>query len=66
MSECYKYSKDSTLLKLPAEGEVMKFKNFKNMLERPYICYFDTDCASIRTNGSNTIATQRAVAACFY
>ena len=29
LSACYKFSKDSTLLKLPEPGSTMKFKNFK-------------------------------------
>ena len=43
LSKCYKFSKESTLLKLPEEGETMEFKNYKNMIERPYIAYADLE-----------------------
>ncbi|MFM7978754.1 MAG: hypothetical protein ACKPKO_05510, partial [Candidatus Fonsibacter sp.] len=33
ISFCYEYSKNSTLLRLPEEGRVMEFTNYKNQLE---------------------------------
>ena len=42
--DCYKRAcGDGSLLKLPEEGKTMKFKNYKNMLERPFIVYCDTE-----------------------
>ena len=37
IAKCYKFAKSGTLLSLPKEGDVMEFKNYKNMIERPYI-----------------------------
>ena len=41
LTQCQKYGKEGTLCKLPPEGATMKFTNFKNKLERPYIVYAD-------------------------
>jgi hypothetical protein len=49
LSKCYKYSKDSTLLKLPEEGSTMEFKNHRNMIERPYIAYADLESTLCKT-----------------
>ena len=36
ISSCYTVSKDGSILTMPPEGSKMKFKNYKNMLERPF------------------------------
>ena len=42
LKDCYKRaSGEGSLIKLPEEGSTMKFKSFKNKLERPYIVYAD-------------------------
>jgi hypothetical protein len=46
--QCYKFSKNSTLLKLPPPGSKMKFKNYKNMLEKPYIVFADLEAGCLR------------------
>ena len=33
----------------------MKFKNYKNKLERPFIVYADTECTLVKTNDPNKI-----------
>ena len=49
--ECYKRAcADGSLLRLPEEGAVMKFKNYKNKLERPFIVYCDTESTLQKTN----------------
>jgi hypothetical protein len=66
LSECYKFAKDSTIIKLPAEGSTMEFKNYKNMLERPFIVYADTECSLCATGEEEKIARHEANSACFY
>jgi hypothetical protein len=66
LSACYKFSKDSTLLKLPEEGSTMKFKNFKNQLERPWIAYADAECSVCPTGDKNKTHRHEPNSACFY
>jgi hypothetical protein len=44
LKDCYQFCKEGSMLKLPDPGAVMKFKNHKNKLERPFIVYADTEC----------------------
>jgi hypothetical protein len=44
LKSCYQFCKEGSFLKLPDAGSVMKFKNHKNKLERPFIVYADTEC----------------------
>jgi hypothetical protein len=53
-------------LELPSEGSTMKFKNFKNMLERPFIVYADFECSLIPTDMSDKIAQHEPNSACAY
>ena len=41
---CYQFCEEGSMLKLPKPESVMKFKNHKNKLERPFIVYADTEC----------------------
>jgi hypothetical protein len=50
LSECYRFAQDSTMIQLPPAGSTMKFKNHKNMLERPWIAYCDLE-ATLRADG---------------
>ena len=43
-------------LELPGEGANMKFKIFKNQLERPFIVYADFECSLIPTDMADKIA----------
>ena len=43
----------------------MKFKNYKNMLQRPFICYADFECSIIPNKDPNTIAKHVANSAMF-
>ena len=51
ISMCYKFCKEGSLLKLPEPGSTMKFKKFKNKLERPFIVYADTECTLEKVYG---------------
>jgi hypothetical protein len=53
-------------LELPDEGATMKFKSFKNMLERPFIVYCDFECSLIPTNMSDKIAQHEPNSAAAY
>ena len=58
--------KDSTLIKLPEPGSTMEFKNYKNMIERPFMVYADTECSLCQTGDEEKIARHEANSACFY
>jgi hypothetical protein len=53
-------------LELPQDGTTMKFKNFKNMLERPFIVYCDFECSLIPTDMSDKIAKHEPNSAAAY
>ena len=44
----------------------MEFKNYKNMIERPYIVYADCECSLIPTNEKYNIAKHVPNSACFF
>ena len=44
----------------------MKFMNFKNQLERPWIVYGDTECSLCPTGDKNKIDRHEPNSACFY
>ena len=64
LSKCYKFAKDSTLLKLPAKGDTMKFKNHKNKIERPYLAYADLESTLCKTGDDKLIAKHKPNSAC--
>ena len=66
LSLCYRFARDSTLLTLPKEGETMEFKNYKNMLQRPFIVYADCECSLCPTGEEERIALHKPNSACFY
>ena len=53
-------------LELPTEGATMKFKSYKNMLERPFIVYCDFECSLIPTVMSDKIAKHEPNSAAAY
>ena len=53
-------------LELPTEGATMKFKNYKNMLERPFIVYADFECALVPTDMADKVAKHEPNSACAY
>ena len=57
--------KNSTLLKLPEEGRVLEFTNFKNQLQRPYIVYADTECTLVKSKEPGIFHKHVANSACF-
>ena len=74
ISDCAKLSLhtlgDSTIVTLPKIGEngevpVMKFKNYKNKLMRPYIVYADTECCLNPSDDPNKIATHTPNSVCY-
>ena len=44
----------------------MKFKNYKNKLERPFIVYADTECTLVKNNDPNKIHKHVVNSCCFY
>ena len=53
-------------LVLPEEGSTMKFKGYKNMLERPFIVYCDFECSLVKTEMSDKIAQHEPNSAAAY
>ena len=48
---CYKLSKETGgILKMPKEGSVMQFENYKNQIKRPFMVYADCECSLIATD----------------
>ena len=62
---------EGSLIKLPEKGSTMKFKNHKNMLERPYIVYADCESTLEKVDiklGDNTqlLHKHKVNSCCFY
>ena len=53
-------------LTLPEEGSTMKFKNFTNMLERPFVVTCDFECSLVKTEMSDNIARHEPNSAAAY
>ena len=65
MMKCYTFAKNGSLCKLPAEGSTMRFTNFKNKLERPFIVYADMESTLIKTDHQNNIHDHVPNSCCF-
>ena len=58
VKDCYKRAcGEGSLIKLPDEGSTMKFKNYKNKIERPYIIYADTESTLEKTDKEKCITS---------
>ena len=66
ISDCYKFSKNGSLLKLPEPGSVMKFENHKNKLRRPFIVYADCECTLQATNDPHLLHKHVVDSCCYY
>ena len=67
IKKCFKLQfNDGALLKLPAEGQYMKFENHKNKLERPFIIYADTESTLVPTNDENKVQKHVINSCCCY
>jgi hypothetical protein len=64
--ECYKFSKDNTLIKLPSPNTYMKNQNHKNKLRIPFIVYADCECTLQATNGPKQIHKHIPNSCCYY
>ena len=65
MQQHYNYHNNCNL-ELPDEGATMKFKGFKNMLERLFIVYCDFECSLIPTDMSDKLAKHTPNSAAAY
>ena len=65
MSKHYDCNNDCNL-ELPAEGATMKFKNFKNMMERPFVVYADFECSLLPTDMADKVAKHEPNSAMCY
>ncbi len=50
ISSCYKLNFDERIASLPEPGSIMKFKNYRNKLERPFAIYSDCEAALKKLN----------------
>ena len=71
MAQCFKFAKEGTIIKLPEpndKGKIpsMKFTNFKNKLERPYIVYDDMESTLVKTDHKKNIHEHVPNSCCFY
>ena len=67
LSKCVKFCKYSTAIKLPkGDNNIMKFKNYRNKMERSYIVYADFECSLCPSEDVNKIAYHKPNSACFY
>jgi hypothetical protein len=66
VEKCFKFTCSGTVLKLPEEGSTMKFKNFKNTLERPFIVYADIEGTLIKIDDPNLLHRHEANSCCYY
>ncbi len=68
ISSCFNIAKDQegTILKLPEEGTKMKFKNFKNMLMRPFIVIADMESSLIPMNHKTLLNKHEPNSCCYY
>ena len=49
--ECYKFACEGSLLKkLPPKGSTMKFMNYREKMERPYMFYADMESTLVKYN----------------
>ena len=67
IKDCYKRACGAgSLIKLPEEGSTMKFKNYKNKIERPYIIYADTESTLEKTDKDNLLHHHKTNSCCYY
>jgi hypothetical protein len=66
ISSCYKIAKEGTILKMPEEGSVMKFKNYRNTLERPFLATFDCEATLVKTNDEHKIHKHVVNSCCYH
>jgi hypothetical protein len=57
---------EGSIIQMPKEGLTMMFKNFKNMLERPFIVYADTECTLEKTNDEHKLSKHVGNSVCYY
>jgi hypothetical protein len=63
---CYKLQfNDGTFLKLPPKNTYMKFKNYKNMLVRPFIVYADCESTLVPCDDEHKVS-KHVVNSCCY
>ena len=67
IKDCYKRACGAgSLIKLPEKGSTMKFKNYKNQIERPYIIYADTESTLEKTDKDNLLHHHKTKSCCYY
>ena len=66
IASCYKIAKEGSILNMPQPGQVVKFKNHRNKMERPFVVYADTECTNVRTGLKMGNVTRHVVNSCAY
>ena len=67
VKRCHSLATESgSLLKLPNTGETMKFKNYKNTLERPFIVIADLESSLEKTGREDRIHKHVPNSCCYY
>ena len=63
---CYTDNFENLVASLPDEGSTMKFKNFKNKLERPFVVYADCEATLLRDEKAGVLHKHIANSCCYY
>ena len=63
---CYSDNFEDLVANLPDAGSVMKFKNHKNKLERPYVVYADCESTLLIESRADLLHKHVANSCCYY
>lgn len=66
IGSCYNISKEGSILKMPEEGATMKFKNYKGMIERPFLVHWDSEATLVKTNDEHKIHKHIGNSCCYH
>jgi hypothetical protein len=66
LKHCFNTNFEDRIANLPPKGSVMKFKNHRNKLERPYIIYADCEASLVKTRRRNCLHKHVVNSCCYY
>ena len=66
IKSCYRISLECSILKMPEEGSVMKFKNYKGMIERPFLVTWDSEATLAKTYDEHKIHKHVVNSCCYH
>jgi hypothetical protein len=66
VASCFKIAEEGSILKMPEEGQSVKFKNRRNKLQRPFWVVADTECTNVKTGRDVGKISKHVVNSCGY